>query len=149
MKLYTLLLMLLGTNLMAPPVAYVAINDNNAGNTVTPIYLTTNMPDNSSITVDLSPNFIAITPDQTTMYVTNFDGSITGSGSVSVINIPANTLVTTITSADTAFVQPQGIVITPNGDFAYVGNAFSNTVSVIASGHTLCNHLYRRAVCFR
>ena len=55
-------------------------------------------------------------------YVANF-----GSNSVSVIETATNTVVATVAVGD----RPQGVVITPKGDFAYVTNTASDNVSVI------------------
>ncbi|MFI5332679.1 MAG: beta-propeller fold lactonase family protein [Candidatus Babeliales bacterium] len=78
---------------------------------------------------DLSPHTfqdsqdIAITPDGTTAYVTNF-----GNNSVSVINLTSNSVTQTVTGT---FNGPTGIAINSAGTFAYVTNNTGNTVSVI------------------
>lgn len=40
----------------------------------------------------------------------------------------------TITTTTTGFLDPNGIAITPNGQFAYVTNFVDNSVSVIYTG---------------
>ncbi len=78
----------------------------------------------TNISVGLTPEQIAITPNGAFAYVTN-----SGSNTVSVIATAGNTVVGTVTVGP----NPTGIAITPNGAFAYVANFVSNTVSVIAT----------------
>src|SRR5207244_4394958 len=65
---------------------------------------------------------IAITPDGTRAYVTNFT-----SNNVSVIDTSTNTVVATATVGS----APYGVAITPDGTRVYVSNTLSNNVSVI------------------
>ena len=83
-----------------------------AGNTISVINTTTNIVV-GSITVGSNPFGVAITPDGTKVFVTNY-----GSNNVSVINTATNTVIATITVGS----QPQGIVLSPDGTKAYVAN---------------------------
>ena len=67
----------------------------------------------TNISVGLTPEHIAITPNGAFAYVTN-----SGSNTVSVIATASNTVVGTVTVG----TNPTGIAITPNGAFAYVAN---------------------------
>ncbi len=70
------------------------------------------------------PHGVAITPDGTRAYVTNYGyGQI-----VSVIDTETNTVVDTVCGVGS---DPCGIAITPDGTRAYVANRVSNNVSVI------------------
>ena len=60
------------------------------------------------------PEGVAITPNGTTAYVTNF-----GDGTVTPIDTATNTAGTPIAAG----AHPYGIAITPNGATAYVTNA--------------------------
>jgi DNA-binding beta-propeller fold protein YncE len=68
----------------------------------------------------------AINPTGTLLYVPNSDNS-----TVSVINIPANTLNSVITTATGSFSTPVGAAINPAGTLLYVPNQTNNTVSVL------------------
>ena len=78
-----------------------------------------------TIPVGPSPFRVAVTPDGTKVYVTNF-----GSNNVSVIHRPGNTVVKTVPVGG----QPYGVAVTPDGARVYVAiaNGSSDTVSVIA-----------------
>ena len=78
----------------------------------------------TTITVGLTPEQIAVTPNGTFAYVAN-----SGSNTVSVISTFTNTVTATVPVG----TGPAGVAITPNGAFAYVANFVSNTVSVIAT----------------
>lgn len=78
-------------------------------------------------TLCLSPFGIAITPDGTRAYVSN-----TTSSTLSVIDVPTNTVVTTIPSGASGL--PDGVAVTPDGTRVYVtqtGSAAGDAVSVI------------------
>ena len=108
------------------------------GNIITTWYTQTSAADNNwtavcwmiasgsttAITVGSQPIGIAINSTDTKMYVGN-----TGGGTVSVVNIPANTIAATITVG----TNPVGIAITPNGTYVYVANKGSNNVKVITT----------------
>ena len=76
----------------------------------------------TKVTVGSSPYGVAITPDGTYAYVTNY-----GSNNVSVIQISTNTVVATVAVG----TNPVGVAITPDGNYAYVVNYGSNNVSVL------------------
>jgi serine/threonine protein kinase, bacterial len=76
----------------------------------------------ANVLVGSFPLAVAVSPDSRRAYVTNY-----GSGSVSVIDIAAGAVTTTIPVG----VQPAAVVVSPNGRHAYVANFGSNTVSVI------------------
>lgn len=50
---------------------------------------------------------------------------------VLVVDVATNTVVRTITSSEGSFSQPNGIAITPDGQFAYIFNVSSSSISVI------------------
>lgn len=71
-----------------------------------------------------------LTPTGPFAYVTN-----QGDNSVSVINTPTNTIVTTIplTGCNGPCFSPAGLAVTPDGSRVYVANQGSGTVSVIST----------------
>ncbi|TPG25219.1 Ig-like domain-containing protein [Mycolicibacterium hodleri] len=87
-----------------------------------------------SIAVGINPVQVVVTPDGSTIYVTNF-GRYVSSGqphvgdSVSVIDTASNTVIKTIQVGN----HPLGLAITPNGSTVYVGNFDDSTVSVIST----------------
>ena len=91
------------------------------------IYKTSNYAAYATITTGipyLGPWGIAITPNGALGYVTNY-----GQGTVNVINIAANTVVSgppIIVGAD-----PQGVATTPDGNYVYVANYGGDSVSQI------------------
>ena len=95
----------------------------------------------TTIDLGIQPSGVAITPDGKYAYVTNFNTLYAGSnftdltpgqGTVNIIDIHDNELVSpTIVVGQ----SPADIAISPNGKFAYVSNFTSNTVSVIALPH--------------
>ena len=103
---------------------------NTATNTVT-----------ATIAVGKDPKGIAVSPNGKRVYVTNrWDGVLldpsTGdvaaeaAGSVSVINATTNQVIETITAGR----MPDGIAVSPQGDYLYVANGNDGTVSVIKTG---------------
>jgi YVTN family beta-propeller protein len=70
-----------------------------------------------------SPFGVAVTPNGSFAYVTNFQGT-----TVAVID-RTNTVVATVPG----LAQPFTIAVTPNGAFAYTGNLGNDTVSVIST----------------
>jgi YVTN family beta-propeller protein len=94
----------------------------------------------ATIKVGSFPSTLAITPNGEYAYVSN-----SASGTVSVINTTTNAVMATITlpyfysTYSNSLVQsiPDGLAITPNGDYVYVtneaGNGSSNTVYVIST----------------
>ncbi|MDE3055628.1 MAG: YncE family protein [Verrucomicrobiota bacterium] len=92
-----------------------------------------------TITLGIQPAGVAITPDGSLAYVSNYSTVYNGSyftdltssqGTVNMINIKNNTLSSSIIGG--LGFSPDEIAISPNGQFAYVTNYSSNTVSVIA-----------------
>ena len=75
-----------------------------------------------TVPVGDEPRCVAITPDGTAAFVTNF-----GSGNLSVIDTSSNTVVATVPVSR----QPFGIAITPDGTKAYVTLPNDNKVAVI------------------
>jgi YVTN family beta-propeller protein len=74
-----------------------------------------------------APRAVAITPDGAFAYVSNLYSNPSGDDTVSIIDAETYEVVGHITVGD----GPKGIVITSNGKYALVANAWGNTVSVI------------------
>ena len=70
----------------------------------------------------LSVLFVGTASAEPSAYITN-----SGSNNVSVIDVSTNAVVDTVDVGD----GPQGVAVTPEGDFVYVAKQFSNNVSVI------------------
>ena len=95
---------------------------------------TSNNTITDTVSVGPSPTGVAITPDGAYVYVVN-RGKVTYSGgtanysnsSVSVILVSNNTVLHNIPMGD----GPSSIVITPNGDYAYVTVNPANLITVI------------------
>lgn len=84
----------------------------------------------ATITTGVTPDSIAITPDNRTAYVANNNNyGIDNQDSVTVLNLTNNTVVTTI--HDESFDEPFRIAINPDGTKAYVTNSNSTTISII------------------
>ena len=91
------------------PCVYVA---NSNDGTVSVINATTNtVIASDTVTVGLSPEGVAVTPNNASVYVAN-----SGGGTVSVIDTATNTVVATVQMQN----FPCQIAITPDGAFAYV-----------------------------
>jgi len=103
-----------------PAPAFIAYVSNEKSNTVSVIDTTTKIVVVPSIPVGASPTGVAVTPDGSHVYVTNF-----GAATVSVIDTTTNTVVATIPVG----VNPSGVAATDRN--VYVANFGSNTVSVI------------------
>ena len=92
----------------------------------------------ATINLGIQPSGIAITPDGRYAYASNYNTLYAGSGftnltagqgTVNIIDIATNTVIPpTIVVGQ----SPDSVAISPNGQFAYVTNYTSNTVSVIA-----------------
>lgn len=100
------------------------------GTTVNVVDLLSNII-TDTITVDLAPAALAITPDGAFVYVINYVTGNPGTGTISVIRTSDNTVVDTI--ADPSLSGPFGIAITPNGKFAYITNFGSNNFDPIGT----------------
>lgn len=113
-------------------------NFNPIGTTVSVVDLTTNTI-TTTINLDIQPAGIAITPDGKYAYATNYNSlySSTGSdfdlapgqGTVNIIDTATNTVIPPIIAVGQS---PANVAISPDGEFAYVTNYTSGTVSVIA-----------------
>ena len=86
----------------------------------------------ATVTVGTSPQGVAITPNGTRAYVTNFGDGIVP-GTVSVIDTATNMVVATVTVGR----GPVGVAIIPDGTHAYVTNSLDSTVSVLATATNL------------
>jgi len=103
---------------------YVANNNNDSiANTVSVINLSNNTVSTITNGTFNQPYTITINSAGTLAYVTNSGGS-----TISIVNIASNTVTSTITG----FYLPTGMVITPDGNTAYVNNYGDNT---LASGN--------------
>ena len=92
----------------------------------------------ATINLGIQPSGIAITPDGNFAYASNyntlyagpsFTDLTAGQGTVNIIDIATNTVISPIIAVGQS---PDSVVISPNGQFAYVTNYTSNTVDVIA-----------------
>ena len=75
------------------------------------------------VRVGALPADVAVTPDGSTVYVTNLNNT------VSVIATATNAVSATISVGN----GPVGVAFTPDGSKAYVANEFDHTVAVIAT----------------
>jgi YVTN family beta-propeller protein len=106
----------------ARPLAYVA---NQGSGTVSVIDTAINPPQVvATVPVGTNPAGVAVTPDGTHAYVTNFF-----SNNVSVIDSANNTVAATVDVGD----RPNQAAVTPDGKYVYVTNSNSNNVSVITT----------------
>jgi YVTN family beta-propeller protein len=81
----------------------------------------------ATIPVGNNPAGVAITPNGTYAYVTNY-----GSGTVSVINTATNTVTATISGFNT----PNGVAAAPNGAYVYITN-LNGTVSMTSTSNAI------------
>jgi len=107
--------------------AYVTIGYSNGGDggTVSVIDPASNTVIGTPIPVGIDPFGVAVTPDGSKVYVTNFY-----SNNVTVIATASNTVIAT---PITVGHHPSGVGVTPDGSKVYVTNYRSGTVSVIAT----------------
>jgi len=84
-----------------------------------------------TIVVGNMPAGIAITPDGSLLYVTNYNdpNGIPGAGTVNIINAATNEVIAPVIDVQEG---PGAIAISPDGEYAYVSNYIGNSVSVIA-----------------
>jgi YVTN family beta-propeller protein len=121
--------------------AYVT---NFGSNNFSPVGTTVSVVDlNSNTIVDtiltgIQPSGIAITPNGSYAYFSNYSTLYNGAGftdltasqgTVEIIDIKNNKVISPIIGVG---LSPSDVAISPNGQFAYVSNYTSNTVSVIA-----------------
>jgi YVTN family beta-propeller protein len=113
------------------------------GTTVSVVSTSSNMIVNT-ITLGIQPSGIAITPDGSYAYVSNYSTVYNGmgftdltssQGTVDIISLATNTVISPLIGG--LGFAPDAIAISPNGQFAYVTNYSSNTLSVIALPSTL------------
>lgn len=92
----------------------------------------------ATLTLGIQPSGVAITPDGSFAYVSSYSTVYNGpsftnltasQGIINVIDIKTNTVTTSIMAVG---FSPDQIAISPNGQFAYVSNYSTNTVSIIA-----------------
>lgn len=107
------------------------------GTTVSVVAIATNTI-TATVNLDIQPSGIAITPDGRYAYAANyntlyagagFTDLTAGQGTVNIIDTATNTVVPPIIAVGQS---PANVAISPDGEFAYVSNFISNTVSVIA-----------------
>ena len=87
----------------------------------------------ATITVGYQPWGIAVTPNGNDVYVANYNGTLTSTfnfGTVSEISTATNTVVATI---DLSNDSPEGLAISPDGDYVYTADANAGQVSAIAT----------------
>jgi YVTN family beta-propeller protein len=105
---------------------------NNADANVSTIDILSSTPILPAVSVGEAPFFVAITPDDKYVLVTNTDD-----GSVSVIDVASRTQVGSPISVGGG-TAPMGIAITPDGRYAWVCIGNSDTVSIIdISAHSV------------
>ena len=101
------------------PLAYVAVRDSNA---VVVIDTSTNTIVNS-ITVGGSPFDVALTPDGSRAYVSNFFND-----SASVIDLATNTVVATVIGLGG---RPSGVAVAPDGQRVYIANGSGSNIWIV------------------
>ncbi|MFA6066739.1 MAG: YncE family protein [Candidatus Babeliaceae bacterium] len=115
-----------GSNNFAPIGTTVSVVDLNSNTII------------ATINLAIQPSGIAITPDGRLAYATNyntlyagpgFTNLTAGQGTVNIIDTATNTVIPPIIAVDQS---PDAVAISSNGEYAYVSNYTSNTVSVIA-----------------
>jgi YVTN family beta-propeller protein len=88
----------------------------------------------ATINVGVTPDSLAITPDNRYAYVVNNNNyEIANEDTVTVLNLKNNTPKKTI--HDSSFKGPFRIAISPNGKKAYVANSDGTTLSIIDTKH--------------
>ena len=127
-------------NICVLPNGVTAYVSNNNSGKVTPITVATDTAGTQISVGSYSPDIVA-SPDSSTVYVPNQNN-----GTVSVITTASNTVTATISLGGGTF-NPNGLAITPNGQFLYVcilnetmqviataTNTVINTISLIPGG---------------
>jgi len=104
--------------------AYVT---NYLDNTIVKINTATQLIVGDPVAVGKGPRNVVITPDGEKAYVTNQDGT------VSVIDVATNQVVTTVSVAASDPGYYQGSALTPDGLYLYVGNQGAETVEMIST----------------
>jgi YVTN family beta-propeller protein len=101
---------------------YVAVATAPTGTGIVSVIAATNNTLTTTIPVGGFPLGVAVSPDGSTVYVTNSED-----GTVSVIAAASNTVTATIPVGG----GPEGVAVSPDGSAVYVANFGANTVSVI------------------
>jgi len=109
-------------NAYSQPFAYVANFNGTLGNSISVIDTATNTVVGDPIPVGDNPIDVAVSPDGTTVYVSNFD-----SGNVSVIDASTNMVIATIAVGG----GPVGVAVSPDGTTVYVVSNNTDSVFVI------------------
>jgi YVTN family beta-propeller protein len=113
------IVVLLSGSAAAAPFAYIP---NYGGDSVTVLDTATNTV-TATVPVGSNPYAVAVSPDGSTVYVTNSNGVT----SISVINATSNTVTATVRVG----ALPMGVAVSPDGSTVYVANWGENTVWVI------------------
>ncbi len=108
----------------SPDGRYLYIASGNDSNTVLLVDTTTHTV-TQQIAVASNPTAVAISPDGSRVYATNYNDN-----TVSVIDTSTNSVVTTIPVG----TRPVSVAVSPDGSTVYVANEDDNTVSVIDAG---------------
>lgn len=125
------------TNAFATTVGPRAYIVNNNSNNVTVLDSGTNSVI-TTIPVGVSPEGIAISPDGSKLYVSNFSCCTPGQGSISVIDTSNYQVIATIPVGDNP-LQP---AVSASGTYLYVPNYYDDYVSVIdTSTNTVVNNI--------
>ena len=119
LKVPLLYLLLWSAILEAQPYTYIALTGDHK---VSKIDVSGTPTLSATITVGNTPHGIAVTPDDSKVYVTN-----SVSNTVSVIDASTDMVTTTINVGN----YPFGIIASPDGSKIYVANNGTNTISVI------------------
>jgi YVTN family beta-propeller protein len=98
----------------------------NGGSGTVSIYDVVNVRVDRELVVGQNPAFVTASPTRNEVYVVN-SGATGTQGSVTVINAENNSIAATIA----VHRQPVSMAVDPTGDFAYIANAASNSISVV------------------
>jgi YVTN family beta-propeller protein len=120
----------------AQTLAQNAYITNGGDNTVSVISTATNTVIGSPISVGRQPAGVAVTPDGSKVYVTNYGdpGTPMDAGSVSVINTATNTVIGSPISVGR---NPVGVAVTPDGSKVYVTNYGGTRTDLSDTGTTV------------
>ncbi len=105
------------------PTQFAYIANNNASGSITILNTITNQTLPNTISPNNDPVGVAVSPDGSRVYVTNY-----GSGTVSVISTATNTEIMPPIPAGSS---PYGVVVSPDGSTIYVTNTLLGSVTPI------------------